>query len=222
MNGRLGFDVDGVVRDFVGSLCKIFIKKGYKIVNPNTYYFTKMFNLNKEYEDFYDFLDDNLSREELEQLYIGSPVLSFVKENVDSLISYGFEVYYISHQISEEARDLTYKFMENNNLQGEKTIFTSGIKSDVCNKYGIDLFVDDLLTNYIDILYNSKTVPILFTGYNQNVKDLNIDYTTNNINRLKALGVPILEIDSHLNFLKKIENSVLYIPSQFKKKTYLF
>lgn len=220
---RIGFDIDGVIRNMIDSIVALFLKKGYRLINSNTYYFNEMFEQTKKYKGYYDMLQD-FTESELSSIYIGSSVVKDAKYVIDVLKNnYNFEIYLISKQIFDRKDttlcEMTDKFLANNNIYHDKIIYIhhKDRKSLYCKKYSIDVFIDDLLETYTDILYTTKCIPILFTGYS-NMYD--IDYSSNDIMRLKAINVPILSVKSHMELLKFFEEGILVNLDDTKKKTY--
>lgn len=220
---RIGFDIDGVIRNIADTVVALLLKKGYRLVNPNTYYFNEMFEETKKYKSYYELLQ-SFTEDEIATIYVGASVIKDAKYVIDVLKNnFNFEIYFISKQVfvknDDTLSELTNKFLKNNSIYYDKLLYinTNDRKSVFCNKYSIDIFIDDFLENYIDILYNTKCIPILFTGYSDKY---NIDYTTNDVMRIKAIGVPVLTIKSHMDLLKFFENGVLINLDNSKKKTY--
>jgi len=217
MLGRIGFDIDNVIRDYYITVDRLFSKKGIVAKNDQTNNIIKRYNLNGN--NLLDYYLDNFKSDEIEEIYLKAPVIGDTKYIIDSLKKYGFEIYLISAQRHNQNSifcDLTTEYIKNNDIYFDKLVYVekTGDKSTIINNFAINIFIDDYISVYVDILYNTQCTPILFKGFSMPNGAKQI--FDSDINKLEAIGIPILSVDSHPDLLKFIDNGVLIIDNKNK------
>lgn len=175
---RIGIDIDGVLTDFekwqleVGS--KFFIKYNKNIVNPDGYDSDTVFNVTKEIDSefWYDYLYDYAKNE---------PARKFAGEVIDKLKDKGYEIYIITaryltdrnNDLGKEMRNIVTKWLEENNINYNKIIFSPEDKLEICKENNISIMIEDKVENINNI---SKIIPVVCfnAAYNKECNGKNI------------------------------------------------
>ena len=171
---RIGIDMDDTITD------------SYRVIVPKM---AEYYNLNKDilYNAKYDysildrfpgkdkFLLDNRYDYLLENVNIKDDA----KNVINSLYNQGCEIYIITardHVEYEDAYLATKKCLDKNGIKYTKIVTDSHKKGEVCKKYNINLFIDDAVSNCLDV-YNSniKSIQIktIFRPTNDKITVLN-------------------------------------------------
>lgn len=198
---RIGIDIDGVLTDFekwqleVGS--KFFIKYNKNIVNSSGYDSKDVFEATEEMDSLFwhDYLYDYARNE---------PARKFAGEVIDKLKNMGYEIYIITaryltnrnDELGKGMRNIVTKWLEENNINYNKIIFSPEDKLEICKENNINIMIEDKVENINNI---SKIIPVVCfnASYNKVCDGKNIyrAYTwydvyyqiTNVINNEKAI-----------------------------------
>lgn len=162
MGLQIGLDIDGVVADsftvFRQELNKHY---GKDIVSIDHYDMTKV----------YDVPWDNLSRffdDHMEYLFSASKPMAGAVQSVHALLQAGHAITYITARKSGEEERVTLKWFETQGIPVQRAVFTgSTSKTHAIKKFGIELFVEDFLTNALEIVEMGIPVLLLDAPYNQ-------------------------------------------------------
>lgn len=175
---RIGIDIDGVLTDFekwqleVGS--KFFIKYNKNIVNPSGYDSKDVFDATKEMDSLFwhDYLYDYAKNE---------PARKFAGEVIDKLKNMGYEIYIITaryltnrnDELGKEMRNIVTKWLEENNINYNKIIFSPEDKLEICKENNISIMIEDKVENINNI---SKIIPVVCfnAAYNKECNGKNI------------------------------------------------
>ena len=160
---RIGIDIDGVLTDFekwqleVGS--KFFIKYNKNIVNPSGYDSKDVFEATEEMDSLFwhDYLYDYARNE---------PARKFAGEVIDKLKNMGYEIYIITaryltnrnDELGKEMRNIVSKWLEENNINYNKIIFSPEDKLEICKENNINIMIEDKVENINNI---SKIIPVV-------------------------------------------------------------
>lgn len=146
---RIGLDLDNVIVDFDKYMLKAFIKEDKKkrnkgIINKNAdYIFSGMFDWSTE--EVEEFLTTNL-----EDLSIKFKCIKNARKYINKLHKNN-EIYIITNRCYPHYKNAYYttlKWLKEKKVKYDKIIFTdTNDKSSECNKYKIDIMVDDRLSN---------------------------------------------------------------------------
>ena len=173
---RIGIDIDGTLTDIekfqldFGS--KFFSRYNKFIVNPNGYESAEVFNVDNKLDDkFWDKYYFNYLKSE--------PIRRFANEIIKKLKDEGNEIYIITarrggNTISdEENKNLTKAWLDKNEVEYDKLIFSPEEKLNTCLENKIDIMVEDKPAN-INIISTKIPVICINAGYNQHCNGSNI------------------------------------------------
>jgi len=158
----IGLDIDGVVADsfpvFLEELNKYYGKDITKIDN---YDISKVYDVDGD--DLDVFFDNNV-----EYLFTAPKPMPGAVENIDSWLRAKHEIIFVTARKKGKEEEVTQKWFERYNLPKDKIIFTGGLsKTFAVKKYGVDVFVEDFITNALEIAALGVPVLLLDAPYNQ-------------------------------------------------------
>lgn len=164
MRLKIGLDIDGVVADsfpvFREELNKHYGKDVTKIDHHDI---SKVYDV--AWDELSIFFDENMER----MFSAAKPMKGSVK-GILSLLEEGHEVIFVTARKNGAEEEVTLKWFERYEIPRDKGIFTGGLsKTSAVRKYGIDIFVDDFLTNVLEIASLGIPVLLLDAPYNQGV-----------------------------------------------------
>lgn len=172
---RIGLDIDNVIADFDKSILEEFFildksKRNKGIINPNAHHIVVgMFDWSDE--EIHDFFCNNMQRI-AEHL---TPIKD-AKKYMDKLLSDGNELYLISHRSYphySKPFELTKKWLMDNDIKYTKLILSlSTNKSKECIENKIDIFVDDVVSNCMQLEASGIKCFLMETQYNVNQKKI--------------------------------------------------
>ncbi|MGN0005039.1 MAG: hypothetical protein ACI37Z_03615 [Candidatus Gastranaerophilaceae bacterium] len=175
---RIGIDIDGVLTDIeqwqldVGG--KFFSKFEKSIVNENGYQIKDIFGVTEELDQqFWDnFLYEYVTKE---------PARKYAAEVIQKLKDAGNEIYIITARCftaentkaGENMRKIVINWLEEQNINYDKIIFSLEDKRENCKKYGINIMIEDSPKNINQI---SNIIPVICfnANYNKKCKGKNI------------------------------------------------
>ena len=175
---RIGVDIDGVLTDLSGFLFDYAIQfykdKGIPMVNPKGYDVEEMFNVSDEL--VYEFWVKYLPK------YFSMPPRTKSAEIIKKLQDEGNYIIIISARGSgkdedtmgkESTKFVTEKWLEMYGINPDLVLFTDSGKLDICEKYQIDLMIDDMPYNLLEV--SSKIKCLCYnTIYNEDINNDNI------------------------------------------------
>ncbi len=169
---RIGIDIDDTISNTNEYLIEEAIKydRMYKkkgILDNTTYNFCGFFNWEKsDKEDFYKYIYDN-------NLH-NVPIKSHAKEVINKLKKEGHKIYIITRRDTDIYKDPykeTYKWLKKNKIKFDKLVVQAKDKGIVCKELGVDIFIDDLLSNCIRAHEEGINVLMFDSSYNKNEKN---------------------------------------------------
>lgn len=159
---KIGLDIDGVVADSFS----VFLRELNKHYGKD---FTKIDNYNMA--KLYDVAGDDLSNfftVNMEYLYTAPKPMEGAVETIHSWLEAGHEIIFITARRCGAEEEVTLKWFEQNGIPGNKIIFVGGAsKTFAVKENGIDIFVEDFMTNALEIAVLGVPVLLLDSPYNQ-------------------------------------------------------
>ena len=174
---NIGVDIDGVLTDIIRYACdygsKYFFKKYGKLdININSWSLKDMFNVtDKEDKECWLTIVENYA--------INEPARPFASEVINKIKNEGNSIYIITARSADKWDDVDGKmnnivkiWLENNKIVYDKLIFSKE-KSKICEKYNIDIMIEDKTENINSI---SKSLPVIcfHENHNKELKGKNI------------------------------------------------
>ena len=174
---NIGVDIDGVLTDIIRYACdygsKYFFKKYGKLdININSWSLKDMFNVtDKEDKECWLTIVENYA--------INEPARPFASEVINKIKNEENSIYIITARSADKWDDVDGKmnnivkiWLENNKIAYDKLIFSKE-KSKICEKYNIDIMIEDKTENINSI---SKSLPVIcfHENHNKELKGKNI------------------------------------------------
>lgn len=182
---KIGLDIDNVITDFDNAILKEVLifdkqKRNAGIINKNAEYITKgMFDwTNEETKEFYA---NNMQR-----IAMNLNQRLNCKKIIDRLFDDGHEVYLISHRAYPdytEPFEVTTAWLKKHKINYTKLILSeTPDKTKECEELGIDVMVDDRVSQCTKMAEQGVYCIVMKTKYNKNKKhDLPIATSWNNL-----------------------------------------
>ena len=162
MGFTIGLDIDGVVADsfpvFLEELNKHY---GKDITRIDNYDITKVFDVDGD--DLDAFFNNNV-----EYLFTAPKPMPGALETIDSWLRAEHELVFVTAMRKGREEKITLAWFEQYKLPQDKIVFTGGLsKTFAVKEYGIDVFVEDFITNALEIAAIGVPVLLLDAPYNQ-------------------------------------------------------
>lgn len=159
---KIGLDIDGVVADsfpvFIAELNKHY---GKDITELENYDMAKVYNVN--WEDMNQFFVDNM-----EYLFSLPLPMKGAVESIKTLLARGHEIIYVTARKCGAEERMTLKWMAENKIPCEKIVFMGAeSKTFAVREHGIDLFIEDFMSNALEIEAMGVPVLLLDAPYNR-------------------------------------------------------
>lgn len=162
MGLRIGLDIDGVVADsfpiFTAELNKHF---GKNITHIDNY----------DIKEVYEAADDDLEaffETNMEYLFTKPKPMEGALETIESWLKDGHEIIFITARKCGAEEQVTLKWFDTNSIPRDKAIFMGGLsKTFAVKEHCIDVFVDDFMTNALEVASIGVPVLLLDAPYNQ-------------------------------------------------------
>jgi len=159
---KIGLDIDGVVADSF----PIFIKGLNKRYGKNLISLTN-YDITVEYESDWDDINQ-FFREEMETLFESPEPMEGALQGIQDLLSAGYEIVYITMRKPGDEERITLKWLKKNKIPHAKVIFVGEMsKIDAVRENNIDIFVEDSMSNALEIAAIGVPVILLDATYNQ-------------------------------------------------------
>lgn len=162
MGLKIGLDIDGVVADsfpvFRRELNKHFGKDIFEI---NSYDMSKLYNIPAD--DLNSFFVTNM-----EYLFLAPNPKEGVVETIQEWLKAGHQIVYVTARKKGEEERITQKWFDRYEIPREKTVFVgSNSKTIAIKEFSLDVFVDDFLSNAVEISELGVPVFLMDAPYNQ-------------------------------------------------------
>jgi len=159
---KIGLDIDGVVADsfpiFLQELNKYFHKDIRKIDN---------YNIGEIYGVGWQDIDA-FFKAHVEYLFSEPKPMAGAVETIESWFKAGHEVVYVTARKKGLEEKLTLQWLERNAIPYKKTVFAGGeTKTAAVREFQLDVFVDDFMSNALEIAALNVPVLLLDAPYNQ-------------------------------------------------------
>ena len=159
---RIGLDIDGVVADsfpvFLRELNKHY---GKDVKELDNYDMTEIYGV--EWDEMSQFFHDNM-----EYLFTTPKPMTGAVEGIKHILESGHEIIYVTARAPGSEEIMTCKWFDDNNIYRDKTCFTGGLsKTFAVKENEIDIFVDDFMTNALEIASLGIPVLLMDSPYNQ-------------------------------------------------------
>ncbi len=160
----IGFDIDNVIADFDKVVMEDISRSGIKLVNTNTPLYAKRFDWTPEQKEKY-FADH------VANLCAKLPVRKNVRLILNKLIAGGHSVVLISFRNKQkefgDLTDVTIKWLEDKKIPYTSLIIsTDANKTAECQKYNVDVFLDDRVDAVMEMRKNGVNAVAMKTRYN--------------------------------------------------------
>lgn len=162
MKLRIGLDIDGVVADsfpvFIRELNRHY---GKDIKELNNYDMTEIYGV--AWDEMSQFFHDNM-----DYLFSAPKPMTGAVESINCLLEAGHEIIYVTARACGAEEEITGKWFEDNNIYRNKACFTGGMsKTFAVKENAVDIFVDDFMTNALEIASLGVPVLLMDSPYNQ-------------------------------------------------------
>lgn len=162
MKLKIGLDIDGVIADSFPVFTEELNRKyGKNVPQIDNYDFGKVYDV--AWEELDCFFSQNM-----EYLYSTPEPVSGSVESILSLVAAGHEIVYVTARKAGAEEQVTIKWMEEKQIPYAERVFTGGdSKTLAVKEYGINVFVDDFISNSKEIASIGVPVLLLDAPYNQ-------------------------------------------------------
>jgi len=162
MKLRIGLDIDGVVADsfpvFTEELNRQY---GKNIMEIDNYDMSKIYDV--DWNELDTFFDKNM-----EVLFSTPEPVKGSVESIVSLTEAGHEIIYVTARKPGAEELITKKWLEEKQIPPGEKIFTGGLSKTIAVKeHGIDVFVDDFISNSVEIVSMGIPVLLMDAPYNR-------------------------------------------------------
>jgi len=162
MGLKIGLDIDGVVADsfpvFITALNQHYEKN---ITELYDYDMSKVYNVN--WEDMDRFFCENM-----EQLFSVPQPMTGAAETVRLFLDRGYEVFFVTARKCGEEERVTLEWLDKYDIPKGNTIFVGAASKTIAiREFGIDVFVEDFMSNALEIASIGIPVLLLDAPYNQ-------------------------------------------------------
>ncbi len=202
---RIGLDIDNVIADFDSEVLKEFKKEDINkrnkgIINPYARHIVSgMFDWSTtEVEEFFC--------QNMERIAKNLKPRKDARKYINKLFDEGHEIYLISHRAYPHYNnpfEVTTNWLKANNIKYTKLILSKTTdKSPECLEYGIDIMLDDVVSNCLKMRDSGINVFLMKTNYNEIYrKDLPIirewEEMYRKVNELNSVTNVILDTDMY-------------------------
>jgi uncharacterized HAD superfamily protein len=158
---RIGVDIDGVIADsYTVWLQELNRYYGKNIAILEHYDMHLAFDI--PYDDMNEFFIQNTAH-----LYNLPQPMQGAKEGIQTLLTKGHEVIYITARVPEE-KEVTINWLQKHEIPHEHVVFAGfNSKADLVNQWGMHVFIEDYLVNAQTIADSGVPVLLLNAAYNQ-------------------------------------------------------
>jgi len=168
---RIGIDIDNVISDMTGTMLEEYLEhdktlRSTGIVNSEARIRFGMFDWTKEEEE-------NFYYSNIERIAAKFKLIPNSKETIDKLKQDGNEIYIITGRDNGEYKDpwnLTTTWLKRHEIYYDKLILTdaydSHAKTVECEKYNIDIMIDDNIATCLDIQKHGIKILVMNTKFN--------------------------------------------------------
>lgn len=162
MGLTIGLDIDGVVADSFTVFMKELNKHyGKNVTEIDNYDMTKVYDVCGD--DLEAFFDHNM-----EYLFITPKPMEGAVETIYSWLEAGHDIVFVTARKCGAEEEVTLKWFDKNGIPRDKAVFMGGLsKTFAVKEYDIDVFVEDFMTNALEIASTGIPVFILDASYNQ-------------------------------------------------------
>jgi len=159
---KIGLDIDGVVADsfpiFRRELNKHY---GKDISRIDNYDMSKVYDVG--WGDISAFFDQNV-----EYLFSEPKPMKGSVETILFWLKAGHEIVFVTARKCGFEEKITMEWLKKNNIPYEKTVFAGGAsKTFAVREFSLDIFIDDFVSNALEIAAMSVPVLLLDAPYNQ-------------------------------------------------------
>lgn len=168
---RIGIDIDNVISNMNDCLLEEYLKhdktlRNTGVINDKARIRFGMFDWTKQEEE--EFYYSNIER-----IAENFGLIPNAKETIDKLKQDGNEIYIITGRANGEYKEplkLTVNWLKKHNIYYDKLILTdaydSHAKTIECQKYNIDVMIDDNIATCLDLQVNGIKVLVMNTRTN--------------------------------------------------------
>lgn len=162
MGIKIGLDIDGVVANsfpvFLQELNKHYGKNVAKI---DSYDMTDLYGATwQEIDKFF--------AENMEYLFLEPEPMEGAIANIKSLLQAGHEISFITARKPGAEEEVTLRWFQKYNIPATRTNFVGGrSKVPAVRKFGLDVFVEDFMSNALEIAEIGVPVLLLDAPYNE-------------------------------------------------------
>lgn len=162
MTLKIGLDIDGVTADsfpvFLTELNKYYGKNVTEISN---------YNISKLYDVAWDDMEKFFT-ENIEYLFLEPKPMEGALENIQKWLQAEHEIIFITSRKPGVEEKVTLQWFNRYGIPKDKVVFTGGLsKTFAVQEFGIDIFVDDFLSNALEIAALGLPVLLFDAPYNQ-------------------------------------------------------
>lgn len=159
---KIGLDIDGVLADsfpvFRTELNKYYGKNVLKI---DDYDIAKVYDV--DWEDLEIFFN-----EKVEYLFSAPKIMDGALETINQWLASGHEIIIVTARRKGLEEKITLEWLQKNSVPHDKIVFAGGASKTIAvREYQIDVFVDDFMSNALEIAALDVPVLLLDAPYNQ-------------------------------------------------------